>query len=426
MLKKHLTVLLLLVMAVGAFAQSIPSGTARYEALGYNPFIMDAATDLNRNPAWGGMYRNYAFGDIGRGSVSTEAPYFELSSQYAGINFGLGKNFAAGMILNRSEGRGFSGDDLYSYFNSGYGVSAPIVPFEGLIIYTSANKKLHIGVAPYIAMWSKDSTNSANPNIEVKKSSMVFGGTIGVVSMMKNGWIEGNVDVRMDKYKYERAADSTAGGNLTAENTGGLELSAMLRAFFVVHKPGKINLVPYVSFSMFGWEPDLAPAPSYTTEAKYLNIGGGVGINMPVLDDGMLAGGLSVSYNSAEFTTTDTNVTGTHKETYTSFVLPQFNLGLEWSFTDWLTGRLGYSRSVISSKSEKDFTPVSTSQTTTITELGASNPEQTVTLGLGLHFGRFSFDGLIGEQYFQQGPNVLSGRNNDLYGIISASYNFNK
>jgi hypothetical protein len=34
--------------------------------LGNSRFILDAATDINNNPAWNTQYRNYAFGDIGR------------------------------------------------------------------------------------------------------------------------------------------------------------------------------------------------------------------------------------------------------------------------------------------------------------------------------------------------------------------------
>jgi hypothetical protein len=61
MLKKHLAVMLLFVMAAGVFSQSIPSGTGRYEALGNTPFILDAATDIFNNPSWNTQYRNYSF-----------------------------------------------------------------------------------------------------------------------------------------------------------------------------------------------------------------------------------------------------------------------------------------------------------------------------------------------------------------------------
>jgi hypothetical protein len=47
-------------------------------------------------------------------------------------------------------------------------------------------------------------------------------------------------------------------------------------------------------------------------------------------------------------------------------------------------------------------------------------------MGLGLHFGRFSIDGTIGERLLKQGPYVFTGNTNDLFGMISASYNFKK
>jgi hypothetical protein len=109
MLKKHLAVMLLLFMAVGVYAQSIPSGTGRYEALGSSPFILDAATDINQNPAWTNYYRNYAFGDLGRNF--SEGSNFQLSDQYAGATFGVSKKLNLGMILNKR-------DDLWDAFNS--------------------------------------------------------------------------------------------------------------------------------------------------------------------------------------------------------------------------------------------------------------------------------------------------------------------
>jgi hypothetical protein len=115
MLKKHLVVLLLLVMAVGASAQSIPSGTGRIEALGNSPYILDAATDIYNNPVWTGYYRNYAFGDIGRDIVSTgegTTSDFQLTNQYAGVSFGVSKKLSLGLILNKR-------NDVWNNFNNG-------------------------------------------------------------------------------------------------------------------------------------------------------------------------------------------------------------------------------------------------------------------------------------------------------------------
>jgi hypothetical protein len=47
-------------------------------------------------------------------------------------------------------------------------------------------------------------------------------------------------------------------------------------------------------------------------------------------------------------------------------------------------------------------------------------------MGLGFHFGRFSIDGTIGERLIKNGIYVVNGNTSDLFGIISASYNFKK
>jgi hypothetical protein len=69
-----------------------------------------------------------------------------------------------------------------------------------------------------------------------------------------------------------------------------------------------------------------------------------------------------------------------------------------------------------------------TSPGLTITEdqLVASSSEQTVSLGAGFHFGRFSIDATVSERWLKQGINFVSGQSTDLFGVVSASYNFAK
>jgi hypothetical protein len=467
MLKKHLTFLFLLAMAVSTFAQSIPSGTGRFEALGYNPFILDAATDINRNPAWSTWYRNYAFGDIGRQVTGDEnqseestSNEFWLLESYAGVNFGITKQINLGAVLNKEEGQVFGGSFRNYYTN--LGLNAPIVPTEILFGWMTANKKFSVGVAPYYASRSTDYTanltaTSSGATLTYDStfdgSTRIFGGTVGVVGKLKDGLWEANVDVRLNKFKREATLhihytdptpttyDSTA--NLLDENDGGLELNAMARAFLMVSKPAKVSVVPYVTFGMFNWDPKITitttPTPTVFNvpqpKNKWLNIGGGVGINMPILDDGLLAGGLSFGLTTEEvngsttYNPTDTTVTDTKT---TSMTFPRFNVGGEWKFTDWLTGRMGYSRGIIRSKVEVTTKVTSVTNNGTATETTEANVDsdtpydQTITVGLGWHFGRFSLDGLVGERFVQRGPNILSGKKNDLFGVVSASYNFNK
>lgn len=417
MLKKHLIILLLLVSSVGLFAQSIPSGTGRYEALGYNPFIMDAATDINRNPAWAGMYYNYAFGDIG--TATSSGSDFYLDNQYAGINFHVGKMISLGAVFNKDE-------SMWSAFNDGnlggsyrpdsLGIKTPVVPLK--ILFSWSNKKMNIGLAPYFAMWSSDATSTDTAFTgEDKRSSLELGGTIGIISHMNNNksWVEGDVNFKMDKYKKE--VSSTGVPTVTYDNTGGIELGAMVRGWFYTNS--KINVVPYVGFSMFSWTPEISPSLIPNPDISTFSLMGGIGINMPILDQGMLAGGVSSGISSYKLTS---NATDAYTFKVTTFTLPQFNIGMEWNFTEWLVGRTGYSRSIVNTKYEATRTGIDQ----TYSESIPSNPDQTITLGLGWSFGRFSLDGLIGEKFFQRAPYIVSGHPTDLYGVLSASYNFNK
>jgi hypothetical protein len=276
-------------------------------------------------------------------------------------------------------------------------------------------------------MWSQDITNTptgTGVNVaEGKRSSSTIGGTLGVISHMKNNnWIEGSVNFKMDKFKFD-TTNSNPVSSETIDNKGGIELGAMVRGWFLVSKPNKINVVPYVSFSMFSWTPEVITSPTATTtpmtDVNYLTLSGGIGINMPILDDGMLAGGISTGINNVKYTRNDT--LGTVFK-FSTFTLPQFNVGLEWYFTDWLIGRVGYSRSVTNQKAENSGTGFDQ----TVSSYVASTPDQTITLGTGWSFGRFSLDGLIGEKWFQAGPYLVSGNATDMFGVLSVSYNFNK
>lgn len=43
-----------------------------------------------------------------------------------------------------------------------------------------------------------------------------------------------------------------------------------------------------------------------------------------------------------------------------------------------------------------------------------------------MQFGNFSLDVLTGERFIQISQNILSGKENDLYEVLSMSYNFKK
>jgi hypothetical protein len=410
MLKKHLAVMLLLFMAVGVYAQSIPSGTGRYEALGSSPFILDAATDINNNPAWNCYYRNYTFGDIGRNVINN----FALSDQYAGITFGVGKKLNLGMILNKR-------DDSWDLFNidgwggNNVGVGTPIVPFKGLI-GLSTSKNFHLGLAPYVAMWSADSTTTGDTTaVNYTASAYSIGATLGFGYMIKKGWIEGAVKFGMNKYKNE----ITAPGNTTTyENEGGIALAANFRAWIYPKNNSKIAIVPVLGFNTYSWNPKVTTSAATLTGLNYswLGFNGGIGLNWPVSDDIQLATGLIAAYNSFKADSGSVENKGTY------FDFPRFHIAGETSIADWLTARVGYMRAVTFQTITNTNGPVEIKYSRSV----PSNYDQTISLGAGFHFGRFSIDATVSEQWLKEGINFVSGRQNDLFGVVSASYNFNE
>jgi hypothetical protein len=224
MFKKLLILSFFLVITTGVYAQSIPSGTGRYEALGFNPFITDPALDLIRNPAWGNQYRNYTFGDLGRADL-TDPNLYKLKNQYVGINFGLGTKIFGGLILNRNEGRMF---DSVFYVSSPWGMGqlsmdVPIVPLKAFFGFTPNAGKFTIAASIYYAQKSQDSTlpfssvripdttsqTNFTSNYNLEKKSSIFGFTLGSVAKFIDGWMEGNVDLKFNNMKYSASRDST-------------------------------------------------------------------------------------------------------------------------------------------------------------------------------------------------------------------------
>jgi len=410
MLKHFLAVMLLFVLAVGAYSQSIPSGTGRYTALGSSPFILDASTDIFNNPAWNNYYRNYAFGDLNTTSTVGSGPNGESSDDFAGnagVTFAVGKKWNLGMIINRRQ-------DSWSAF-IGTAHNNPIVPFMGLIGY-SASKNFHISLAPYVSMGSFTNTDT-NAALNVDNSSMSIGANLGFMYLIKKGWIEGAVTFRMNSYKND---SSVTGFSSVGENDGGMEFGLGLRAWIYPTKGSKVAVVPILGFKSFSYTPKTTVTTGGTTtvftgsDNSLMNIYGGVGLNWPIVDDIQIAGGVTASYNTRKSTDT------TNETKFTDFIAPGFNMALETRITDWITARLGFNKTIIMSKAETN------NATYEATVLNTNSDASTVSLGTGFHFGRFSIDATVSERWLKQGPNFVSGQSTDLFGIISASYNFNK
>ncbi|MCC6865024.1 MAG: hypothetical protein IT280_02570 [Ignavibacteria bacterium] len=407
MLKHFLAVMLLLVMGVSVYSQNIPSGTGRYTALGSSPFMLDASTDIFNNPAWNNMYRDYAFGDLNQFGETDD---FDGN---AGVTFGVGKKWNLGIIVNRRQDSWnmFNSDSTYRPANS------PIVPMM-LLVGTSFNKNFHFGIAPYVSMGKVESTDTTG-NVTNTNKSTSLGANVGFIYMVKKGWIEGSLMFRMNSFKNEA---SSTGNSAVVENDGGMEFGAMFRAWLFPKKGSKVAIVPVLGFHTWSFNPKGSFTTGGTTTSvtgmkhSMMSINAGVGLNWPVMDDIQLAGGITATYMTSK------SDSGSVELKRTDFIAPGFNMALETRIADWLTGRMGFNKSIDMMKSETNTSTFSLNQPNTAAS--------TVSLGAGFHFGRFSIDATVSERWLKQGVYFISGGNNqtdrDMFGVISASYNFAK
>jgi hypothetical protein len=222
----------------------------------------------------------------------------------------------------------------------------------------------------------------------------------------------------MNSYKND---SSFTDFSSVSENDGGMEFGIGLRGWFYPTKGSKVAVVPLLGFRTFSFTPKNTTTSGGNTvtstgsDNSTMNFYGGVGLNWPILDDIQIAGGVTASYNTNK--TTDT----TNETIVTDFVAPGFNMALETRITDWITARLGFNKSINMFNFETD------NSARELSELRTNDDASTINLGAGFHFGRFSIDATVSERWFKQGPNFVSGGSAaDLFGIISASYNFKK
>ena len=106
MFKRYILVFVLaLCLMPLSFAQKMEKtgGYARILGMGNNPYIVDPFY-VTVNPAWGGYYDNFLFGDLG----STAGAFASGGvGQFASVNFRLNSDITLGALLTRNDFNGF-------------------------------------------------------------------------------------------------------------------------------------------------------------------------------------------------------------------------------------------------------------------------------------------------------------------------------
>jgi len=408
MFKKFFYLLFVVLLVVNVSAQEVDKfdrsgGYARVEALGSNPFIVDP-TNLTVNPAYAALYTNFLWGDIGSAAAAAN----DGVGQFAGLNFKLNKEITLGAILSRSD---FNMNSISQLdpggLVAGFNANVPgagIIPldnnFEILGSLNAGNMTFGLGIA-YAAssMESKPAVGSGPKN-----SASQIGVNAGLLGKLTpDATLDVGVSLVLPSVSYTPAGGSEAKASQTF-------IAVDARVFYKM--TSKMSIVPLVSFMTVSGKYEVAGTS--TDIPSVMNLGVGFGINYKA-GDLLIAGGPSLVMQS-QTTPAVANASPELKDS--KLIFPNWNLGAEWQFTDWLIGRLGYSAHT------ESITNQSVASATTKDEMTFTGFKKgDVTVGVGLRFGNFALDATVNDDIIRQGLNNIGGGTPTL-AYVSASYGF--
>lgn len=407
MLKYFYSFLLICITSMALYAQfediERSGGYARLLSLGNNPYVIDPYfTTLN--PSWAATYDNFLWGDLG----SQQTPWGNDGvGQFAGFNFRITKGLVLGALLSRNDFQGTSissltpANTLVNLMNQGgQRVIALNNNLELLGAFSLGNATLGVGLS------YASSTNDVNPPVgnSIEGSASQIGLNAGLLAEFGPIILDAGVSLVLPSTSY-----SPAEGGET--KLSGTVLGIFGRAF--IRSTSRLQLVPAIGLITTSGSVDIPNSPSRDLPSS-TTLAIGFGINYRV-DDILIAGGPGINIQSI----TEPSVPNLQPElTESSIIFPIWNIGAEWQFTDWLTGRLGYTASTgnTTTESQVDLTRVSESVQTFYGPSGA-------TLGLGFRLKGFSLDATVNDDVLRQGLSNIGG-NGPTFAYLSASLAF--
>ncbi len=462
---KQLAIVVVLLIAISslAYSQAKPGGYARELAMGgsntgvtsmsvMNPFIIDDPSLMFFNPAYQASYKDYAWFNVGGGamtglsnsggSISDDGYY----NQNAGVAFGLNDSWNLGVIL--------SYDPSLVNFNSQLPstiVQAPrnaqfIPPVRNVweLVASTRMTNLDLGFAVmygYSNSESKFNNSAGSITGDSSTSSRVMGVRAGVnVNLGGGSSFDAAAAFRLDKADDKETGTPIASTNSGEYSSSGTEFDIMARGKFNVSS--KFNFVPFASLSTASASPNEDTRPDGITTTPFdisfslLTFAVGAGGEYRT-GNFYFAGGLSFeSFREKVEQTPGSAAPPAARVTTTSTLsddaIPVINLGMEWTLTDWLTGRAGYFRWLgsVDQKIENpgytaEFSQTNPNSFVSLGGINASNWDGLVTLGVGLKFSGFALDATVSEEALRRGLGLIGAQDNiNTFGYLTASYNF--
>ncbi|MBI5215012.1 MAG: hypothetical protein HY960_04615 [Ignavibacteriae bacterium] len=423
-----------LVLFVSAFSFSqdeifSSGGTARNIALGggpINPFLDDAMR-VHINPAQFIEYKDFIWGDVG--FRTTDGSSGSGSTQYLGANITLSENFNTAIIFNKRESPLYTSDYSNAWFDptsemnrktfrvglSDFG--RPLNPVELALAYRF--EKFDLGASLSIGGWSRSADDIAKVTEQSSRTTRLK--------------IGGNMEVRdnvvadavfLFGFNSMKGTYSSFYQTTTLETDGGTEYGFDIRVRYELDD--KLTLIPIGRLYSFTWEPKITTTevsnPVETSEWSNSTWEMGIGFNYSK-NRLLLVGGATMQIQSLSTNNKMSSISRVEKMSD----LPKISFGMEWKFTDWFIGRMGYFNRFTSTRIEQ--TATNTSTTTSTTEQpwygdpnGFSAGQQRITLGLGFRFWDFAIDGTISEGMIIKGPWFISGETQSLFSLLSLHY----
>jgi len=377
-------------------------GYARLYSMGDNMYIVDL-DNIKVNPAYGSQFSNMIWGDLGE---KTDM-YNNGSGQFAGFNFKLNKQVSVGALLTRKDFNTMSiakldPSDLVSAINSNM-PGASVVPLENNLELFGAFDLGNLVLGLGVAYASTNNETKPASGTGTKQTAGQIGLNAGIIFKLNNTTsIDADFSLIMPSVEVD---PGSASGKATASQT-----YLIVNARMFMPMTSKLTFVPVVGFATVSGSSEVGGTtydmPSGT------NIAVGFGINYKV-GDLLIAGGPSLIMESV----TTAAVPNTSPELSTSkLVFPNWNLGAEFNFTDWLIGRFGYVAHTESITSES-----AASLTTKNETIYTSHLPGDVRVGLGFRFGNFALDATVNDDVLRQGLNLIGG-GTATFAYISASY----
>ncbi len=362
-----------------------PGGTARTISLGGSTYVEDI-TNLTINPAYGGVYTNYVFGDIG----STSTPFGNDGvSRYVGVNFKVTENLTLGGLLSSSDSPFATQIIAVDPFNA-----INNVPIDNNIELMGSYKFDNIIAGLGVAFMSSSQSSEDVTGTLLESSASQFGINAGVILPLGS--------VKLDvATSLIFLGETVEPKNVDKNEVNQTIFSINTRAFWGLSK--KVELVPTFNFTTASGEVKVGTMKNNIPTLT--QVSAGLGMNYRV-GEILLTGGPSVVYMSAKRDAIKDNA-GTQLSpslTNSITVFPAWNLGAEWNLTSWLTGRLGYDSYTLKLTNE---TPDNATDKTTNKFVG--HQRGNAYAGLGFKISNFNIEAVVNSDVLRQGLNNIGG-----------------